>query len=563
MYRIVCDGETIYDPRVAGYPVGSPRLMLAANSAGSATMTIYPGHARYSLPQKLKSRVEIFDDSVTLFRGRILTEERGIMGERRLTLEGVMACFNDSQVPPFNFPQDWADDPDYNEALTSGNVIEFFLGWLIANHNANVTADQRLKLGTVTVTDPNNYIARSSKEYMTTWEVLRSRLFESGLGGYLIPRYESDGTYVDYLESFPYTSLQDVAFRINLVDLADTQDGSETYSAIIPLGKADDETGLRLTIESIPDGAVTSDIMKQGNMLYSQAAVNQYGLIAAPPSESTWDDVTLADNLVTRGVSFLASAIKMLRTIKLSAADLSLTGANLSAFRPYQNVLVYAEPQGVSGTYAITAIEYDLEDPSASLLTLGATGRSLTGDTLSAQHSTDELVESVASEISGQTQAINTLSERVTAQSTSIIQDAQQIIMTALEEYTRTSDFNTFKQTVQTTLSVMNNQIVINFQQTTDEITAVNDELARVYNERMQYIRFENGDIILGEEGNQITLRISNDRMSFLQDGIEVAYFADHKLYVTEGQFTVRAQIGKFAFVPGANGNLSFKKVVD
>ena len=563
MYRIVCDGETLYDPRVDGYHVGAPALSLAANAAGSASFIIYPGHARYSLPKKLASRVEIYDDSEVLFRGRILTEERGIMGDRRFTLEGLMACTNDSQVPPFNYPADWADDPDYNDAADTGNVVEFFLSWLLDNHNASVEANQQLNLGTVTVTDPNNYIARSSEDFRTTWDILREKLFESALGGYLVARYEPDGTYIDYLASFSTTNMQQAEFSINIADLTDLQDGSETYSAIIPLGAKDDDTGRRLTIADEPDGAITTDIIKDGLMLYSAAAVALYGKICAPPEESTWDDVTVGANLVARGVNFLASAVKMLRTINIAVADLKFAGASSYALRPYKNIIVTAEPQGASGTYAVTAIDYDLAEPGNSMLHLGATGRSLTGETVAAHQSVDEQIGSITSEVAGQTSAINTLSERVTEQSTSIIQDAQQLIITALENYTQTGDFEEFQQRVQTSLSVMSDQIVFNYRQTTDAINDLNGVVTLEHNELIKYIRFVEGDIVLGKEGNQITLKIEHDRISFRQDGVEVAYFADHKLFVTEGQFTTRAQFGKFAFVPGVGGNLSFKKVVD
>ena len=107
----------------------------------------------------------------------------------------------------------------------------------------------------------------------------------------------------------------------------------------------------------------------------------------------------------------------------------------------------------------------------------------------------------------------------------------------------------------------MSDQIVMNFTTTTNSITATNDEVARIYNERIQYIRFENGDIVLGEQGNELTLRISNDRISFVQDNLEVAYFSDQKLYVTNGEFLTSLNLGVFGFVPAQNGSLSFKKV--
>ena len=37
----------------------------------------------------------------------------------------------------------------------------------------------------------------------------------------------------------------------------------------------------------------------------------------------------------------------------------------------------------------------------------------------------------------------------------------------------------------------------------------------------------------------------------------EVAYFSNNKLYVTQAQILSRLQIGKFAYEPQPNGNMS------
>ena len=78
---------------------------------------------------------------------------------------------------------------------------------------------------------------------------------------------------------------------------------------------------------------------------------------------------------------------------------------------------------------------------------------------------------------------------------------------------------------------------------------------------RRRYIRFVDGDIILGEVNNNLMLKISNDKISFLQNGIEVAYMTDNKLYITDGEFLNSLQLGNFAFYPRTSGNLSFKKI--
>ena len=81
------------------------------------------------------------------------------------------------------------------------------------------------------------------------------------------------------------------------------------------------------------------------------------------------------------------------------------------------------------------------------------------------------------------------------------------------------------------------------------------------FEEISQYIRFVDGNIVLGEEGNTLTLQIANDRISFLDSGQEVAYFSNNKLYVTDGEFLHSLQLGNFAYMPRSNGNLSFKKL--
>ena len=76
-----------------------------------------------------------------------------------------------------------------------------------------------------------------------------------------------------------------------------------------------------------------------------------------------------------------------------------------------------------------------------------------------------------------------------------------------------------------------------------------------------KFIRFIDGNIFLGEEGNNQMLKIAKDRISFLQGNQEVAYISDSTLYIYDGVFLNSLRIGNFAFVPRANGSLDFKKV--
>lgn len=562
--HIICDGEVIYDPKDPMLQLGMPKVKYQTGAADGASFVMYPNHPRASAPQKLKSTFEIKDGTDIIFRGRLTDDEKDLYNARTMSLEGALAYLNDSVIRPFSFPEDFLEDPDYITAAESGNVVAYLLGWILTQHNAQVAEDRQLLLGTVTVADANNYITRGSEDYKTSWETVKDKLFGSALGGYLYARYESDATYVDYVSAFTQTAPQEVVFAENLVDLSQTADAEETYSVVLPLGaKADEEDGgARLTIAELPDGDVTSDIVKKGDQLYSRAAVAAYGWICAPTEDTTWDDVTLASNLQSKAAAYLANtAAKQTQTIEVSAADLHFTDDQIRAFRPYQKVIVKSPPHGLTESYDLTSLTLNLAAPQDTRLTLGATQRTLTDQNAAGQRSTDRKIESVQKDVKGTTKDISALSQRVTQQSTSIIQDAQQIIVQALADYVTTSDYETFRQTLETTLSVMAGQIELNFKTTTDQLNTLDGDVQRFFNEQQKYIRFVDGNIVLGEKGNEITLTIMHDRISFTQDNLEVAYFADHKLYIQDAEFLRSVIIGNFAFQPAQNGSLSFRKV--
>ncbi|MCD0153253.1 hypothetical protein HK327_11275, partial [Streptococcus agalactiae] len=60
-----------------------------------------------------------------------------------------------------------------------------------------------------------------------------------------------------------------------------------------------------------------------------------------------------------------------------------------------------------------------------------------------------------------------------------------------------------------------------------------------------------------------IVLRIENERIVFLESGVESAYWHNRKFYAVDGEFINSLKLGKFAFIPRQTGNLSFTKVED
>ena len=103
-------------------------------------------------------------------------------------------------------------------------------------HNAAVEEKKQFTLGTVTVTDNNDYISYSNSDYSVTMDAIQDKLIKTPRrlpAGALYREWEG----ADYLEDFPDRSLQTVEFGKNLTDVKITRDHTERVTALIPLGR--------------------------------------------------------------------------------------------------------------------------------------------------------------------------------------------------------------------------------------------------------------------------------------------------------------------------------------
>ncbi len=579
MYRIKCDGYDLFDPRDDEFIVDRPVLGLGVNKVGEGSFTIHKNHPYYGKLKKLKSVFEVSDEIGVIFRGRMTGNSYDWNNSTFVDLEGSMAYFNDSRVRPYKFPEDFKTDPDYIKAEQEGNVVEFFLGWLIDQHNAQVQEFQRFRLGRVTVSDPNNYITREDSTYPSTREVLKSKLFDSALGGYLCIRYEDDGNYIDYLSEFELTNTQEIVYGENLLDLSRESDASETYSAVIPRGaeleiekesedpEAETETEkVTVNISGIADGDITSDIVKSGDMIYSKSAVEAYGLIIAPVEKTTWEDVTDSNNLLQKAAAFLASdGMLLTETAEFTAADLHFTDAEIRSFRIYRNVKVRSIPHGLDGVYPLVDLKPDLQNPQNTKITVGVVKRTLTDINSDRESETIDRIEQAEKDIEENRTETSQVRNQLLIKMTQLVNDCEKIIMTALESYVETSNYEEFKQTVQAQLAIMADEISMNFTTTTEQINNVDGDLQAKFTQLYKHIKFSGETAItIGSGDSAITLEIDNETgIVFKKNGVQFGLWDGENFYT--GNIVVRlnerAQFGNFAFVPRSDGSLSFLKV--
>lgn len=531
MYRVYCDEWLLYNDQLEGYEIFNPQVEVALNEIGKFDFTVYNNHPNFDRLQRLKPIIKVYQDDFLLFRGRILNDEQGFYNEKQVSCEGELAFLIDSIQRPYDF---------------NGTPAELFTQF-IANHNSQVDEAHQFKIGNITVTDPNNYIARSDSEYLNTWESIQKKLLETH-GGYIWVRHEADGVYIDYLSELTFLSPQTIEFGKNLLDLKRETKGEDIATAIIPLGAKEEGSENRLNIASVNNGV---------DFVHNQEAVDLYGWIFRV---QTWDDVTEEGNLLTKGNAQLIEQMQILYSIELNAADLATVDKTVESFRLGTQVRVTTNPHSINQLFLVSKLIINLVQPASNKLTLGDSFYTFTEQAIMGQISTENRLVDISS---GMDEKLNSaLLETERKLSAQLLATSESITATVLDEVYLKDDTDALIESVSTQITQTAEDVEIRFNEFSQDIEAVAEGTNAQFEEISKYIRFVDGNIILGEEGNSLTLRIENDRISFLDAGMEVAYFSNNRLYVTDGEFLNTLQLGNFAFKPRTNGNLSFSKIV-
>ena len=223
-------------------------------------------------------------------------------------------------------------------------------------------------------------------------------------------------------------------------------------------------------------------------------------------------------------------------------------------------IRVRSKPHQVDEEFQPTTLNEDLLNPANSTIALGKERRTLTsadvaGDdkSLSEMHKIQEIVK--ADYTLNIAQAIEQTEQRLT----SLIEQTSEAIRTEVSESAVTQDQVT--ELISTSMTQLSDSFTFQFTELRATVDANDAEMREQFQLLEKYIRFENGNIILGEKGSELTLRQKNDRISFLDGGAEVAYFSNKQLVVLDGHFLHSLRIGPVAFIPRENGNISLTKV--
>jgi len=370
------------------------------------------------------------------------------------------------------------------------------------------------------------------------------------LGGFLQVRHEDGVNYLDYLSESTLLAPQKITFGKNLLDLKRSRKGEDIATVIIPLGaKVKDEEGKdtdkRLTIESVNGGV---------DFVQDSDAIAQFGTIV---KTVIFEDVTDPENLKTKGLAHLAESVNQWESIELTAADLATVNKDITSFHLGTLVQVVSEPHGLNQLFLVRKLSLNLHEPGASKITLGKVIPAFSESVKGVSESQGLILQTVEKNAQVASEAVYNVEQNLIA---SIQVSEQNIQSVVAENYYLKEDTDALVSSVSTEIEQTQKSVEIQFTQFSQDIESLANGTDAEFEEIRKYIRFVDGQILLGEVGNELELKIANDRISFLQDGAEVAYFSNRKLYVTDAEILHSLQLGSFAFMPRANGNLSFKK---
>lgn len=589
MYQVFYGEFLLHDLRADDYYLGDPKLKEELNRVSEFTFNIYPNHPHFDKLQKLSPQVFVKKDDNFIFKGRIIKDEQGMDNSKQVICEGPLAFLLDTIVRPFSFQSDPSSLFQFfvnshntqvgtfektDDTAIVGDKIYFkyndtnsLYEQVIDPNNEEIslyyeaTGDKILYIGKITGAnlDSNSYINRSSSDYTDTFSSIEDKLLNT-VGGYLIERYVGGNIFVDWVDDFvdgesQLVSTQVIEFGENLLDIAVENDASETYSVVIPLGaeiEQEDGTKTRLNITEVNNGK---------DYLVNEDALAAYGWITAPVDETTWNDVTLPENLKSKAEEFLNNQAIMLKsTIEVNALDLNTINKSIMEFKMGLYIKLQSTPHNISKLYLLTKKETPLNKPENMEITLGETAKTFTGIQMGEQQGTLNKIGTILDDYVLNKELPSIVNEKI-ENSSYIQQIPSQVMIEVSKTYSSKSDLEELLETVNTNLTQTESDWTFEFNKIVQQITNVDGTVNANYQELIKYIRFIDGKIVLGEIGNDITLELQNDRLSFYNNNLEVAYITDGRIYITDGVFTNSLQIGIFALLPRRNGNLSFKRI--
>lgn len=133
--------------------------------------------------------------------------------------------------------------------------------------------------------------------------------------------------------------------------------------------------------------------------------------------------------------------------------------------------------------------------------------------------------------------------------------NVDQLASDAMNTYVQTSTFTQARDSFTQELS-----------QTKRDVTDANTAIAAHEKTRRKYMRFSGADtgdpqIELGASDSAFKMRLTNQRLAFMQGDSTPTYVSNQRLYINDAEVNQTLRIGKYAFIPRPDGHMSLQYV--
>lgn len=217
----------------------NPTVKVDMGNAESMDFSLQAGTEFYDSFTQLTTYIQVIYDGTTIFYGRVLTIDDGAFGTRKVHCEGALSFLNDSFFPAK--PEKARDNISIYEHISE----------VLSNHNNQLDDPLRsIYIGQVpghysSSISPDQMIDNASREFGSSSLVESKSMLEdlkSHYGGCFRIRYSGGKCYLDWMKHYFQSTVneQSIEVGVNLIDIGSSTEVSNIFTAVIPIGKAEE-----------------------------------------------------------------------------------------------------------------------------------------------------------------------------------------------------------------------------------------------------------------------------------------------------------------------------------
>lgn len=402
MYKVTVKNDdleaVIHNPNVDGVKLAAGTVKQEINLIDSFNFSFFMDNPGYGKIKPFKTLITVFNTKTGKyeFEGRVLgpsesMESSGLYSSA-YECEGELGYLHDSMQRHLEFHG------------TPLELLTIILSW----HNAQVEEYKQFSVGEVDFTD-NLYLYLSAEK--STFETIKEKLIDN-LGGELQIRKVNGVRFLDLLERVGEDKNTEIRIAKNLLSMSRDVDPTQIVTRLTPLGARIASTGTsvseaRLTIEEVNNGLPYID---------NPALIAEFGIQGG---SVTWDDVTIASNLLAKGQEWFANQKTAHYQYKITALDLSLLGLDIDSFNSGNSYPVINPVMAINERLRVIGKSLDINSPQDASLTIGDKFKTLNQYQSDLNKAAQQVVE-LQNTVSSQSQLISSLTTQITTVNESV-----------------------------------------------------------------------------------------------------------------------------------------------